>query len=47
MSLPAGDRVVEVTRASGRESEVPTPDPAGTGGSESGSKAVDQMELLS
>jgi DNA gyrase subunit A len=40
VSLPAGDRVVEVTRAS-------APDPNGNGvpGSESG--AVDQMELLS
>jgi DNA gyrase subunit A len=46
VSLPPGDRVVEVTRASGNGGEVPRPDLAkgGTGGAES--EIVDQMDLL-
>jgi DNA gyrase subunit A len=47
VSLPAGDRVVEVTRASGKGGKEPNADRVGGGGSESGSEAVDQMELLS
>ncbi len=46
-SLPAGDRVVEVTRASGKGGEMPAPDRGGNGVPRSGSEAVDQMELLS
>ena len=49
VSLPAGDRVVEVTRASGqgeRRCRPPT-GPVGAEEPESGSEAVDQMELLS
>ncbi len=47
VSLPPGDRVVEVTRASGKKTKVPAPDRTGEGDSESGSEAADQMELLS
>ncbi|MFH1764020.1 MAG: DNA gyrase subunit A [Gemmatimonadota bacterium] len=47
VSLPAGDRVVEVTRASGKGGGVPAPDAGGSGAPGSGSEAVDQMELLS
>ena len=47
VSLPAGDRVVEVTRASGKGAERPAPNSKGNEGSGSGSEVVDQMELLS
>ena len=47
VSLPAGDRVVEVTRASGKGVEMTAPDPEGDEVPGSGSEAVDQMELLS
>jgi len=47
VSLPAGDRVVEVTRASGKGAEMTAPDPEGDEVPGSGSEAVDQMELLS
>jgi DNA gyrase subunit A len=47
VSLPAGDRVVEVTRASGKGAKEPAPDRTGGGEPGSGSEAVDQMELLS
>ena len=47
VSLPVGDRVVEVTRASGKGGEMPAPDRGGNGIPGSGSEAVDQMELLS
>jgi DNA gyrase subunit A len=44
VALPPGDRVVEVTRASGRSSSVHAPDPSG--GEGPASEPVDQMELL-
>lgn len=47
VSLPPGDRVVEVTRASGKGAEMTAPDPEGDEVPGSGSEAVDQMELLS
>lgn len=47
VSLPAGDRVVEVTRASGKGGEAAAPDRAGSGTPGSESEAADQMELLS
>jgi len=47
VSLPAGDRVVEVTRASGKGGGMPAPDPEGDEVPGSRSEAVDQMELLS
>ena len=46
VSLPVGDRVVEVTRASGRGETLAAPDPGGDGDPGPGSEAVDQMELL-
>lgn len=46
VSLPVGDRVVEVTRASGERGKVTTPDPGRDEDPGSGSEAVDQMELL-
>jgi DNA gyrase subunit A len=45
--LPAGDRVVEVTRASGKGEEMSAPDQGGDDVPGSGSEAMDQMELLS
>ena len=57
VSLPAGDRVVEVTRASGKDAKTPAPDSAGRAvpdleseaedGAEDGAEAPDQIELLS
>jgi DNA gyrase subunit A len=57
VSLPAGDRVVEVTRASGKGVKTPAPDSAGRAvpdleseaedGAEDGAEATDQIELLS
>jgi len=47
VSLPVGDRVVEVTRASGKSGRVRAPEPDGDDNPGSGSEAVDQMELLS
>jgi len=47
VSLPAGDRVVEVTRASGRRmGKDGIPDGAGRSASGSPSEATDQIELL-
>jgi len=46
VSLPKGDRVVEVTRASGRGEKRSAPGRSGNEDPESGSEAVDQMELL-
>jgi DNA gyrase subunit A len=48
VSLPAGDRVVEVTRASGAQGRRSAlPGGTGGGGTESGGEEeVDQMELL-
>ena len=47
VALPSGDRVVEVTRASGRSSSVP-PSGAAVGDDDApASEPVDQMELLS
>lgn len=57
VSLPTGDRVVEVTRASGKGAKPPAPDSAGRedpasepeaeDGAEDGAVTPDQMELLS
>jgi DNA gyrase subunit A len=47
VSLPVGDRVVEVTRASGKAADEAAPERTGGGGPGSGSEAADQMELLS
>ena len=46
VKVKAGDRVVEVTRASGRSARVPPTDSGGGGGGAPGSELVDQMELL-
>ena len=46
VSLPSGDRVVEVTRASGKGGEAPAPRGDGSGPSGSESEAGDQIELL-
>ncbi len=46
VALPPGDRVVEVTRASGRSSSIPPSGPAGGEGGAPASEPVDQMELL-
>jgi DNA gyrase subunit A len=47
VTLTPGDRVVEVTRASGRSARVPPTDPGGAGGGEAPeTEPVDQMELL-
>jgi len=45
-ALPRGDRVVEVTRASGKGAAVPEPDPTSGGGPEVPTGAEDQMDLL-
>jgi DNA gyrase subunit A len=47
VSLPAGDRVVEVTRASGKGDTETAPERPGSEDTGAGSEAVDQMELLS
>ena len=47
VSLPRGDRVVEVTRASGSGGKETAPVRSGSEDPGSGSEAVDQMELLS
>jgi DNA gyrase subunit A len=46
VSLPPGDRVVEVTRASGRRSSVSSSGAGGGDGGTPASEPVDQMELL-
>ena len=46
VALPSGDRVVEVTRASGRGEKDTAPDRDPEEVSGAGSEAVDQMELL-
>ena len=46
VSLAAGDRVVEVTRASGQGGSVPGPEGGDGSSSGGGSELVDQMELL-
>jgi len=47
VSLAAGDRVVEVTRASGKRGKTPPPDPVRAEAAEEASETADQMELLS